>query len=43
MIIDSLVIMLLGMAGVFAVMGIIFLCLIFLRRLSPGERSDKPD
>ena len=43
MIIDSLVIMLLGMAGVFVVMGIIFLSLVILRRLSPGERPDKPD
>jgi len=40
MIIDSLMIMLLGMVGIFVVMGVIFLGLVLLHRFKPGEKED---
>jgi len=42
-IIDSLLVMLLGMVGIFFVMGIIYFGLKILHRMSPAEKKDKPE
>jgi len=42
-IVDSLVIMLLGMVGIFIVMGIIYFGLKILHRMNPADKKEKQE
>ena len=43
MINDSMWNLLLGMVGIFAVMGVIFIALTILNKVKPGEKKDDPE